>query len=301
MAALPQFSAQGFGNASIRLNTGAALSEPPGYTGSAPPVRTTRITSLDFSSQYLPAPYAARNFSANGDWSYNSESLTIVNSDNRADELTNLSYEVRSWDIAPTAADLARSGVGAPSDGDVTSEVPRDLPPVLVDLSRQVTKGADTPYAKAAAIQAYLRDADNFSYDTAQRPGNGYQALVNFLTVDKRGYCEQFASAMAMMARVNGIPSRVAVGFLPGSATGDTYNVYVRDMHAWPELYFSNYGWVRFEPTPGVQTGSPPPWTVPSDTSDTATQSAQTSSAPSSATPTEADNAPSSGPQDTPT
>lgn len=300
MAALPQFSSAGFGNTQIRLNTGTSLSEPPGYSGQVPPLRTTRITSVNFSSQYLPAPYAARSFTAAGAWSYNSESLTVVNSDNKADVLTNLSYEVRSWDIAPTAADLSRSGAGAPADGDVTAEVPKDLPPSLVDLSRQVTRGADTPYAKAAAIQAYLRSPDNFTYDTSQLPGNGYQALVNFLTKDKRGYCEQFASAMAMMARVNGIPSRVAVGFLPGTETGDTFDVSVRDMHAWPELYFANYGWVRFEPTPGVQTGSPPAWTVPTDDDATPTQSAQASAAPSSATPS-ASQGPSSAPQDTPT
>jgi transglutaminase-like putative cysteine protease len=301
MAALPQFSAAGFGNTQIRLNTGTSLSEPPGYSGQVPPLRTTRITSVDFSSQYLPAPYAARGFTASGQWSYNSDSLTIVNSENKADELTNLSYEVRSWDIAPTAADLSRSGVGAPADGDVTAEVPQDLPPALVDLSRQVTRGADTPYARAAAIQAYLRDPANFTYDVQQRPGNGYDALVNFLTKDKHGYCEQFASAMAMMARVNGIPSRVAVGFLPGSqSSGDTFDVSIRDMHAWPELYFANYGWVRFEPTPGVQTGSPPAWTVPNDDSTTPTQSAQASVAPSSAAPS-ARQGPSSAPQDTPT
>ncbi len=300
MAALPQFSDAGFGNTQIRLNTGSTLSEPPGYSGQVPPVRTTMITAVDFSSQYLPAPYAARGFTANGDWSYNSESLTIVNSDNRADELTNLSYEVRSWDIAPNATDLARAGAGAPADEDVTGEVPRDLPPSIVELSRRVTRGADTPYAKAAAIQAYLRDPDNFTYDVQQRPGNGYQALVNFLTVDKRGYCEQFASAMAVMARVNGIPSRVAVGFLPGTRTGDRYDVYVRDMHAWPELYFTGYGWVRFEPTPGVQTGSPPPWTVPTDGSDSPSASASASAAPSSAAPSET-TAPSTVPQEAPT
>ena len=299
MAALPQFSAAGFGNTEIRLNTGTNLSEPPGYTGQALPVRETRVTAVDFSSQYLPAPYAARGFTAAGDWSYNSDSLTIVNSKNRADELTNLTYDVRSWDIAPTAADLARSAAGSPRDGDVTAEVPRDLPASLVQLSRQVTRGASTDYAKAAAIQAYLRDANNFTYDVGSRPGNGYQALVNFLTKDRRGYCEQFASSMAMMARVNGIPARVAVGFLPGVETEGHWDVSVRDMHAWPELYFASYGWVRFEPTPGVQTGSPPPWTLPPRDDDNPSASASASSAPSSAAPS-ASAASTTAPQDTP-
>jgi transglutaminase-like putative cysteine protease len=300
MAALPQFSAAGFTNTSIRLNRGSNLSEPPGYTGPAPRERTTRITSVDFSSQYLPAPYAARSFAAQGDWSFNSESLTIVSSDNAADQLKNLTYEVRSWDVAPDARDLARAGAGSPPDVDITGEVPSDLPPVLVDLSRRVTRGADTPYAKAVAIQQYLRDPANFTYDTAQRPGNGYQALVNFLTDDRRGYCEQFASAMAMMARVNDIPSRVAVGFLPGTQVGDHHDVYVRDMHAWPELYFTGYGWVRFEPTPAQRTGTAPLWTVPQAESDTSSSSSEASAAPSTEAPsTEA--TPDAAPDQTPT
>ena len=299
MAALPQFSSAGFGNTQIRLNAGTTLSEPPGFNGQAPALRTTRITSDDFSSQYLPAPYAARSFTAAGDWSFNSESLTIVNSENRADVLTNLSYEVRSWDIAPTAGELSSSGAGSPSDDDVTGQVPPDLPQSLIDLSRQVTRGADTPYARAAAIQAFLRSPDNFTYDVQQRPGSGYTALVNFLLKDKRGYCEQFATSMAMMARVNGIPARVAVGFLPGSRSGDTYEVSVRDMHAWPELYFTNYGWVRFEPTPAVHTGTAPSWTIPPSATATPSATAQPSTAPSSAAP-RASEAPSTAPQDTP-
>ena len=67
---------------------------------------------------------------------------------------------------------------------------------------------------------------------------------------------------MAMMARVVGIPSRVSVGFLPGDRDGDSWEVSIRDMHAWPELYFAGYGWVRFEPTPASVTGAAPSWTV---------------------------------------
>ena len=66
---------------------------------------------------------------------------------------------------------------------------------------------------------------------------------------------------MAAMARVLKIPSRVAVGFLPGERRGDTFEVSIRDMHAWPELYFAGYGWVRFEPTPSGVTGTAPSWT----------------------------------------
>jgi transglutaminase-like putative cysteine protease len=126
-------------------------------------------------------------------------------------------------------------------------------------LANRITANADTPAAKAAAIQAYLR-GNQFTYSTEPLPGSGYEALQNFLLQDRRGYCEQFASAMAMMARVIGIPSRVSVGFLPGERDEEGWKVSIRDMHAWPELYFANFGWVRFEPTPASVTGSAPSW-----------------------------------------
>ena len=66
------------------------------------------------------------------------------------------------------------------------------------------------------------------------------------------GYCEQFAGSYAAMARAVGLPSRVAVGFTPGSLGADgRYHVTDREAHAWPEVYVTGYGWVAFEPTPG--------------------------------------------------
>ncbi len=90
---------------------------------------------------------------------------------------------------------------------------------------------------------------------------------------------------MAAMARVLKIPSRVAVGFLPGERRGDTWEVSIRDMHAWPELYFAGYGWVRFEPTPSGVTGTAPSWTVPADDSPDDTPSDAPSDLPSAADP----------------
>ncbi len=160
----------------------------------------------------------------------------------------------------------------------MTAAIPSDLPDPLIQLANRVTAKADTAAQKAAAIQAYLRSGQ-FTYSTEPLPGSGYEAMQNFLLRDRKGYCEQFASAMAMMARVVGIPSRVSVGFLPGEQDEDGWKVSIRDMHAWPELYFANYGWVRFEPTPASVTGSAPPWTVqssgPSDTDPSANPSSE--------------------------
>jgi hypothetical protein len=80
-------------------------------------------------------------------------------------------------------------------------------------------------------------------------------ALANFLGT-KKGYCQQFSYAMAVLARLLGIPSRVAYGFTAGSPNGNgTFRVTTHDAHAWPELFFQGYGWLRFEPTPSGLAG----------------------------------------------
>ena len=295
MASLPQLSAAGWGNVQIRLNTGDDLTAIPGVSGEPAERRSTTIRVLDFGSQYLPLPYAPRHLEVAGDWRFDATSLVVVNADNRTQDLRRLTYEVDSVDIEPKEGDLDTASVGTPADAAITADIPDDLPESLIELSERVTAGADTPAAKAAAIQAFLRSSQ-FSYDTRPQPGSGYQALENFLTRDYKGYCEQFAAAMAMMARVVGIPSRVSVGFLPGDRDGDSWRVSVRDMHAWPELYFSGYGWVRYEPTPASVTGTAPSWTVPTETGPDDEPSDEPSS--ESSAPTEA---PTDVPTDVPT
>src|SRR5205807_5511111 len=124
------------------------------------------------------------------------------------------------------------------------------FPSSVVRLATQVTASATAPYAKAKALQDYLRN--NFRYDLRVPAGHGDDALQRFLFVTKRGYCEQFAGSYAAMARAINLPSRVAVGFTPGQQLADgAYRVLNRHAHAWPEVYLSGYGWVAFEPTPG--------------------------------------------------
>lgn len=290
LASLPQFNSSGWSNVQIRLNSGNQLPVVPGLTDTAGPERDVSVTVRDFQSQYLPMPYAPRTFTAAGDWRYDANSLTVVNGSNQPQALRNLSYSVTSVEVAPTAEQLDKAVAGTPLDSSITGAIPKDLPEDLIRLTQDVVRGQDTPAAKAAAIQAYLRGG-TFTYSTEPLPGNGYRALENFLLHDRRGYCEQFAASMAMMARIVGIPSRVSVGFLPGKKDGDTWRVAIRDMHAWPELYFAGYGWVRFEPTPGSVTGSAPPWTVESSSNATTKPSEEPSVAPSQDTPSTSANA----------
>jgi transglutaminase-like putative cysteine protease len=112
-------------------------------------------------------------------------------------------------------------------------------------------KKADTPFEEALAIQDYLR-SNVFKYNlNVPALSAGGNQLLRFLTEVREGYCEQFAIAMAMMAREVGIPSRVAVGFTPGEIVDkDFQQVTTHDAHAWPELWFPDAGWTPFEPTP---------------------------------------------------
>ena len=118
------------------------------------------------------------------------------------------------------------------------------------------------------ALQRWLAQSGHFTYSLNVREPDTAQALINFLTKDRRGYCQQFAFAMAVLARVLGIPSRVAVGYTAGSPIGHgRWDVRTSDAHAWPELYFQGAGWLRFEPTPsgsdGQATARQPAYTLP--------------------------------------
>src|SRR5690606_31589289 len=130
-------------------------------------------------------------------------------------------------------------------------------------LAEEITADAATTHEKAVALQTWFRDATLFRYDTRVAAARSDDAVWDFLT-DRRGYCVQYATAMTVMARSLGIPARLGVGFLPGRTTSGGERVVTgRLAHTWPELWFAESGWVRFEPTPAVQTGLPPAYADP--------------------------------------
>ncbi len=145
----------------------------------------------------------------------------------------------------------------------IFTEVPSTLNNEIRRLAASITADAPTRFQKAQVLQQWFREDGGFRYDLSEVPsaGDGSADLLAFLN-DRVGYCEQFAASMAIMARIIGIPSRVAVGFLePERATNGSWEFSSRDLHAWPELYFPGSGWVRFEPTPQARTSQPPDYT----------------------------------------
>ncbi len=117
-----------------------------------------------------------------------------------------------------------------------------------------VTSGAQSPYEAAALLETWFREAGGFTYDEQPpTPIGGTPALVAFVNEDKRGYCQHYAGAMALMLRLLGVPSRVAVGFTSGSYNKGNKEWTVKDTnaHAWVEVWFPEVGWIPFDPTPG--------------------------------------------------
>lgn len=144
-------------------------------------------------------------------------------------------------------------------------QLPRPAPPRLVSLARRIVAGRQGEYASAVALQDYFLSGHGFSYklptvtprgaiaDTSQ----SYRALESFLFSSRVGYCQQYATAFAVLARLDGIPTRIALGFLPGPEIGlDEFEVTGLQVHAWPQVWFPYYGWVNFEPTPGTSSSS---------------------------------------------
>ncbi|HMF91804.1 MAG TPA: DUF3488 and transglutaminase-like domain-containing protein [Candidatus Angelobacter sp.] len=120
----------------------------------------------------------------------------------------------------------------------------------IVDLARRAAGPAQSNYARARAIESYLKS--NYGY-TLELPGDGTpDPLAYFLFERKKGHCEYFASSMTVMLRTLGIPARVVNGFHGGEYNDLTgsYIVRERDAHSWVEAYFPEFGWVTFDPTP---------------------------------------------------
>lgn len=229
--------------------------------------RETLFLNMSFLVETnLPIPTAPRTVNINGPWYYDSATDEIVGD---GVNTLNASYSVVVDYGFLDPAQLRRSDAAALLGDAVDVTDPKffevapaiDLPGIL-SLTRSVTQGTTNRYDAALAIQQYLRNPSVFTYDTTVDPASG-DLVSNFLR-DKHGFCVHFATTMVVMLRSIGIPARMGLGFLPGRYTGDgNYVVNGGDAHAWAEVYFPGYGWVRFEPTPAVQSGSPPDWADP--------------------------------------
>lgn len=164
-----------------------------------------------------------------------------------------LEYTVRSRVVVPTAEQLERvHNLTSLQYGQWTRLPGEDvLDPRIEQLAKAWTAGAASDYEKVLAIQQHFH-SDGFQYSTDVDVADDPDALLTFLTQTKAGFCQQYATAMAVLVRELGLPARVAVGYQAGTLQDDgRYLVQSDDAHAWVEVFFEGYGWLQFEPTPG--------------------------------------------------
>ena len=143
-----------------------------------------------------------------------------------------------------------------PMNVEIYLELPEDIDPAIEEEARRQTANLTTNYEIGLALESWFH-SEAFAYSTNIDPGHAATDLADWLLDDQSpnfhvGYCENFATAMAVMARTLGVPSRVVLGFTPGEPT-EQENVYIvrdRNAHAWVELWMPTQGWVRFDPTP---------------------------------------------------
>lgn len=219
----------------------------------------------DFRSTWLPTSMSVERVDAPGDWRFDTSTMDFLASEDDLDT-GGLSWDFEAVKLQHDATRLASSGtVGAIVPRDYTM-LPTDMDPIVRQLTQQVTANASSRYEKAVALQQWFRQDGGFEYTTDVNLRTGADDLARFLSDEpggREGYCEQFAAAMAVMARQLGIPARVAVGFLtPDRVDRDTYVYSTHDLHAWPELFFAGSGWVRFEPTPPTRANNVPAYTT---------------------------------------
>lgn len=172
-----------------------------------------------------------------------------------------ISYTVKGSVDAPRTAELAGADIGK---ADRYTALPPGAPPEFLAYAKEVTKNSATYLDQVQAIERAVK-ADRKFVATAPG-GSSYPRLRSFLFDSEEkggrlGTSEQFASSFAILTRSLGIPTRVVVGFGAGTPLASDPNVNVvrgRDALAWPEVYFADYGWVPFNPTPDLSSVQPP-------------------------------------------
>jgi transglutaminase-like putative cysteine protease len=247
-----------FGQPESTVPVSPRLPAPPGLAGGVPVTKVT--TSVEISPGVgaddlgaLPVPYPAATVSAPGTVRADRATLMVLDP---SVALGGLKYSVTSLSESPPQQLLNETQTPPADIASHYLAVPPAYDPLL-STAKTVIRDANakTPFQKAVALQDWL-SGGTFSYTLNAPSVVSAAGLEKFVNVTRRGYCQQFSFAMAVLSRLIGIPSRVAYGFTSGTSIGaDEWLVTTHDAHAWPELYFQGAGWLRFEPTPGGTDG----------------------------------------------
>ncbi|MFQ5611355.1 MAG: transglutaminaseTgpA domain-containing protein [Anaerolineae bacterium] len=162
------------------------------------------------------------------------------------------SYQVRSEVSVATVEQLQSAGTDYPNwVRDRYLQLPEGIPQRVFDLAGDITGGFDNPFDKADAIQDYIRT--NIKYNEGIEAPPPGRDKVDYILFDlQEAYCDYYATSMIVLLRSQGVPARLAAGYAGGvyDRNFNVYHVLNRHAHSWVEVYFPDYGWIEFEPTP---------------------------------------------------
>ncbi len=236
----------------------SSLPAPQGLPGIAsfPEVTMAVTASRNFPAggsqpTFVPLAYPPIRFDAPGNWLADPDLMVY----SAGSSLAGHTYYETSLYVDPPAGQLA--DLGKPAN-------PANLAPDLqlpssyktADLLKLATEHAGSQGTEIGEMDGLANwlSGSQFSYNLSASLYDSASGLLSFLTKSKTGFCVQFAYAMTVLARLLGIPARFVVGYTSGTPiSGDTYEVMNTDAHAWTEVYFPTFGWLRFEPTPSGQ------------------------------------------------
>ncbi|GAB3450081.1 DUF3488 and transglutaminase-like domain-containing protein [Actinophytocola sediminis] len=241
------------------------LAPPPGQTPSGPgntvEITIEPINSRDVWAPIFGTPRRLKNLPA--DMRYDPESGAVYGKHQLLPTYT------EEADLSQPSAQALRGARRATTEDIDEVYTRRDgLNDRVIELATRLTAGKTNVFDQVQAIQAYFDPTNGFTYELRTAAGSDDDALVDFLFDSKTGYCEQYASAMAILLRAANIPSRVAMGYTAGVSTGEYRTITTMNAHAWVEVFFPDSGWVQFDPTPLADgTTYNPPYATESDPS----------------------------------
>jgi transglutaminase-like putative cysteine protease len=223
-----------------------SASLPPGIgDGGRGPRTKIDIQSVNWLDVWLPVYGVPRRIQGVGkSWRYDNTTGIVYSQRARNPG----GYTEQAMLAEPTPQQLSSAPPGAalaPGYTKVSGVDPR-----VLALTRRLTANAHDDFDRAAALYRYFTSTGGFTYSTRTAPATDSDALADFVLRGKTGFCEQYASAMAVMLRAIGVPSRVAIGFTPGIQKDGYRSITSQDAHAWVEVFFPGYGWMTFDPTP---------------------------------------------------
>ena len=216
-----------------------------------------------YISQILPDDLALVEFASDGATQSRVETVTLTRKDP-------VSPDIVAWTLDRPVAEGETysmiSFVSLADDDDLRGadsnyssfitdhylQLPPTAPERVIQLAEELTAGAPTPLDKALAVQRHLR-GPTFTYSQdIDAPPVGADGVDHFLFETKTGYSDYFASSMVVLLRAAGVPTRMAAGYAPGEYNADLERRIIKDSdsHGWAQVYFPDYGWIDFEPTP---------------------------------------------------